>query len=289
MLRIAVSSDNHLDVNRIAPSVVMREQVAWLRRHQIDYYLFAGDLFNDFQKTSHYFQQMQAMATSTKVFFIAGNHDMLSGVDWSTMENFASPQYLHRKFVDLPGTDWHIIGNNGWYDYSFSQYVTEPEQVRRWKNVYWLDSVIDQPMDDQQRMQLVLKQVRQQLRAAQDAQKKVLFLTHFVPLAELADDATGPTAPTNPRYQRVYQMFRAMLGSNQLGSLLEQFANVKMVFYGHLHGAHPPVIHSGVTYYHQAVGVKNKRTNEWQAPTLLEQWKKTCRIIQLDDDEPLDQ
>lgn len=76
-------------------------------------------------------------------------------------------------------------------------------------------------------------------------------------------------------------MINAMMGSDQLGELLESYQNVQMVMYGHLHRQHPALTRHGVTYYHQAVGIKNKRINEWQAPTFIEQWQRTLRIFDL--------
>lgn len=119
--KIAISSDNHLDVNRVAPTEVLGYQAQWLPARQIDYYLYAGDLFNDFAKTNRYFEKLQAAIPKTKVYYIAGNHDMLK-TSAATIAQFASPQYLHNRWVDLPNSDWRVIANNGWYDYSFSKF-----------------------------------------------------------------------------------------------------------------------------------------------------------------------
>ncbi|MGYP000062620468 len=48
MIKLAVSSDNHLDVNRIMSTRALHIQASWLLRHDIDYYLYAGDLYNNF-------------------------------------------------------------------------------------------------------------------------------------------------------------------------------------------------------------------------------------------------
>jgi hypothetical protein len=81
--------------------------------------------------------------------------------------------------------------------------------------------------------------------------------------------------------ERFYQMINAMLGSNRLGQLLESYPNVKAVFYGHVHGVHPPLDRANLTYFNQAVGVHKKRHDEWQAATFADQWKRTIRVIEL--------
>lgn len=280
MMKIAVSSDNHLDVNRVPVDTALDLQADWLRRRSVDYYLFAGDLFNDYLKTRDYFARLQARVPQTKIYYILGNHDLLNHVTADQAEHTADPRYLHNRAVDLPGSDWRLIGNNGWYDYSFSSYYQQPAAVEAWKKVYWLDGSIDQHETDQARMDRVLQQTRVLLDQAQRDHKRGLFLTHFVPCQHLL--APKPVGINKTaRMERFYQMINAMLGSNRLGRLLESYPNVKTVFYGHVHGVHPPLTRNGLTYFNQAVGVHKKRHDEWQAPTFAAQWKQTVRVIEL--------
>ena len=151
--------------------------------------------------------------------------------------------------------------------------------MESWKKVYWLDSSIDQPESDQARMERVLQQTRTLLDSAQRDHKQVLFLTHFVPCQCLL--APKPAGIKTARMERFYQMINAMLGSNRLGQLLESYPNVKAVFYGHVHGVHPPLTRANLTYFNQAVGVHKKRHDEWQAATFADQWKRTVRVIEL--------
>lgn len=280
MVRIAISSDNHLDVNQVDPAAVLAMQAQYLQDHSVQYYFYAGDLFNDFTQTRQYMTDLQhRLANRVHVYYIAGNHDLLQHASYDQIEHLSAPGYLHRHYVDLPGTNWRMIGNNGWYDYSFSTYRDDSIAVRQWKRVYWLDSEIEQPGDDQERMNNVLSQVTAQLAAAKDAGKRVLFLTHFAPRHELL--APRPAGVNTPRRERFYQMITAMMGSDRLGDLLESTGNVKYAFYGHLHGIHPPLEHNGVTYLNQAVGVRNKRINEWQQDDFTAQWQSSLRILDL--------
>ncbi len=280
MVRIAISSDNHLDVNQVDPAAALAMQAQYLQDHSVQYYFYAGDLFNDFTQTRQYMTDLQhRLADRVHVYYIAGNHDLFQHASYDQIEHLSAPGYLHRHYVDLPGTNWRMIGNNGWYDYSFSTYRDDSIAVRQWKRVYWLDSEIEQPGDDQERMNNVLSQVTAQLAAAKDAGKRVLFLTHFAPRHELL--APRPAGVNTPRRERFYQMITAMMGSDRLGDLLESTGNVKYAFYGHLHGIHPPLEHNGVTYLNQAVGVRNKRINEWQQDDFTAQWQSSLRILDL--------
>lgn len=278
-MKIAISSDNHLDVNQVNVDQALAFQTKWLIDHQVDYYFYAGDLFNNFQETRDYFARLQSrLGSQAKVYYIAGNHDMLNHAPYSLVENLADSAYLHDRFVDLPGTNWRVIGNNGWYDYSLSPLGDQPAKVAQWKKVYWLDSAIVQPGSDQERMATVLNQVNTQL-VTQQVGKQVMLLTHFAPAKEAL--APTPRFVVSQRQQYFYQMFLEMTGSDKLGQLVEQAGNVRYVFYGHLHGIHPAFTRNGVTYLNQAVGVKNKRMNEWQAADFFQQWSTTLRIIEL--------
>lgn len=280
VVKVAISSDNHLDVNRVKIEDALVAQARHLLAIHADYYLHLGDLFNDFAQTQAYIRQLQQrLGARTRVYFLAGNHDMMNHASFKQLEYLPDAHYLHNRFIDLPGTDWRIIGNNGWYDYGFSTFANQPEKVARWKRVYWLDSAAEQPMSDQARMQLVLNQTRRQLLRAQADSKQVIYVTHFAPRHELL--AKRPAQVNTPRRQKVFEMVQAMLGSDRLGELLESFPNVVDVAYGHLHNVHAPLQRGHVTYLHQAVGVRNRRVNEWRAPTFIQQWQSTLRVLDI--------
>ena len=92
MTKIIVSSDNHLDVNKQDISQVLVQQATTLHQLQPDYYLIAGDLFNDFEKSLKYIHELQdALSTDTKVLFIAGNHDMGRNISFAELETPLDP------------------------------------------------------------------------------------------------------------------------------------------------------------------------------------------------------
>lgn len=278
MGRIAISSDNHLDVNRVDPATALQIQGQWLLDHQVDHYFFLGDLFNDFRRTQRYFATLaEQVAGQVTVHYLAGNHDMLKGVSYQELESPLDAQYFHDRFLDLPGSDWRVIGNNGWYDYDFSTFHDQPAAVAQWKRVCWLDGGISQPLSDPARMARVRQQVAHQLLLAAQAHRRVLFLTHFAPRHQAL--LAKPARVQGPRMERSFQMIRALMGSDSLGTLLEGSGVVDRVVYGHLHGIHPRFVSGGVSYQNAAVGVKRPRLNEWQAPTFAAQWAEQTLIM----------
>lgn len=274
-MKLVVSSDNHLDINKVDVSDTLIKQANYLNHIQADYYLFAGDMFNDFAKTKNYLEALNKQI-SGQVFFVAGNHDMLKNITFTQLETHPSPLYLHNQYYDFPRSNWRLIANNGWYDYSFAPNLTTDE-ISRWKKAYWVDSTINQPFSDLDRMQLVLSQVDQQLKLAQTANKQVIFLTHFVPHQSLL--WPRPATFSKPRYERVFEMVNALLGSQNLGKLLASYPNVDYVFYGHVHGKHPNLTTNTLTYLHQAVGIK--RRHEWVKDSFIQQWLTSLQIVDI--------
>lgn len=274
MVRLALSSDNHFDVNRVDADAMMRAQAAYLAQNGVQYYLVAGDLFNDFQRSQRFIVDLQALvAPYTHVYWIAGNHDMVHGVSFDELEDGGFAGYLHNRYVDIPGTDWRIIGNNGWYDYQFAaQLPGKTEQdFAQWKRAYWIDRAIEQPMADADRMNLVLTQTRGQLALAQQTGKRVVFMTHFVPRADYIRMSSD---------HRFWNMANALMGSPRLGTLLEQY-HVAHVLFGHLHIHPQPLSVADTTYYDQAVGYGLARINEWETTSFMGEWYQQTRFLDL--------
>lgn len=275
MVKVAITSDNHFDVNQLDSGELLKQQAMVLVDRQVDYYLIAGDTFNDFQKTLAYVDALQKeLGTTTKVFFLAGNHDMAKGVSYEELETPINEHYLHNRYVDLPGTDWRIIGNNGWYDYTFAEQLFDQRSeadFATWKRAYWYDGVIKQPMSDPEREDIVLKQTATQLLAANTAGKRIFYVTHFVPRPEyirITDD------------NRFRNMANALLGSRRLGDVLSK-GGVTYAQFGHLHIKPAPQLLDGVTYFNQSVGYFTHRITEWEHHDFMDEWINRLRILDL--------
>nr|WP_225350738.1 phosphohydrolase [Lacticaseibacillus camelliae] len=182
MVKLAFSVDNHFDVNHIDAQVAVAKIAGYLLANHYQVYVNAGDSFNDFTMTLWFYQQLQAaVGNAVTIRYLAGNHDLVKNVSYQTAQSAVSPLYLHEKALAVPGTDTVIIGNNGWYDYSLAPAALQASgaDFAQWKRAYWIDSAIDQPVSDQERMARVLATTQQALGAA--AGRRVIYVTHFVP------------------------------------------------------------------------------------------------------------
>lgn len=270
MVKAALISDLHFDVNRQNIDQLLPQQAGYLMQQGVGLYLIAGDITNHFAQSLDYVERIQRLIAPAKVRFIAGNHDMLHDVTYAALESPLAPTYLHQGQLDVAGTNWRIIGNNGWYDYQFADNLINRD-FPTWKRAFWVDSTIEQPQTDPERMTHVLTAVEAQLVQAQAEHKRVLMMTHFVPRRDYiryTDD------------DRFWNMANAMLGSPRLGQLLEDY-HVEIVQFGHVHRHFAPRQFNGTTYYDQAVGYHNKRINEWTQTDYFTEWRQRLRLLAL--------
>lgn len=272
MVKIATSSDNHFDLNKVEIDSTIKEQAKYLKDQQVDYYLIAGDLFNDFQKSLAYVKQLSKAVAPVKVFFIAGNHDMIRNVTYEELEDGSWPGYLNNRFVDVPGTDYRIIGMNGWYDYTFAVNEDKTEaEFHRWKMAYWIDGLISQPMSDPDRERIVINNLKKQLQKAKIAGKKVILMTHFVPNQRFIHYTSD---------FRFWNMANAMMGSVHFQKLINDY-RVDTVIFGHTHQRLKSVKINHTIYYNAAVGYHNRRHNEWQTNHFISEWQNQLKIFEI--------
>lgn len=269
MRKIGMTSDNHFDINRVDVPAVIKRQVDYLSQHHYTDYLIAGDLFNDFTRSVAYVDQLaQRLQGQCRVFFIAGNHDMIRGADFTTLQSSVNAHYVHQKMIAFPGTNYVLIGNNGWYDYQFAQLAGKgPADFARWKRAFWVDGAIKQPISDIERMALVLTTTEKLLQQAAKQGKQVIYMTHFVPQAAYISHTS--------RRPKWAEMANALMGSPRLGQLLARY-RVQAVLFGHTHLKYPPKQIAGSTYFCAPVGYGTKRHLEWRWGTdFFSEWQ-TC-------------
>lgn len=101
-------------------------------------------------------------------------------------------------------------------------------------------------------------------------------MTHFAPQSQTLWKKPNDLLP---KFNTVFEMVNAFLGSQRTGDFIQEYKNVYYTLYGHVHGIHPPLILSNNTYINQAVGVKKRKRNEWQQEDFLAQWIYKLKII----------
>lgn len=267
-MRVAFSSDNHFDLNKIDVQRALHVQALHLLNQNVAIYVIAGDLFNDFEKSLTFARDMQAILGDKVVIrFLAGNHDMGYGVTYEELESDLDPLYFHNKFIDLT-PEVRLIGNNGWYNYDFVGDDYTPEQILQFKNGFWYDRRIQQPVSDQERFDRNMAQLKAQLDLA--GRKQTVVVSHFVPRADYIK--RFPYGNTR------LDMANALLGSQAAGQVLDTSYTINTIT-GHLHVHPAPLKVGNNTYYNAAVGYNTARVHEWASDDFITEWQNRLVIL----------
>lgn len=269
-MRLAVISDLHLDINKIDRNSALHEMAQYLLNQQVAVYVLAGDTFNQLAETADFVRRLNHLVEPvTKVYYLAGNHEMGDGTSDEALENLADPNYFHNKSLSFGA--YEIIGNNGWYDYSFDEGRHDDETIHRFKQRFWYDRRIDEALPDREKAERSAKQIEKAVLEAQKAGQKPLVISHFS-----TDQALVEQIPFS---KPDLTILKAYLGSAALGRRLQEL-RVHFVLAGHVHWRMPAHRVNETTFYNVSLGYKTRRIHEWDQGDFFKEWKE--RLVMLD-------
>ena len=207
-MKIGILSDIHVDLENSDPEKLLQGLIEAIIENQVETMIIAGDVANDFEVTLGFLHRVEADA-GVRCLFVPGNHDIWNEKHpaknaWDTyreLENFSGN--LTRGPVHL--TDqWVVVGDLGWYDYSFGSPEFSIEDFDRMQidDRLWQDKVkavwgrSTQEMHD-----YFYDKLKQQLAGLRD--KKIILVIHVLPIKEFT------VQPPN----RMWSYLNAFLGS----------------------------------------------------------------------------
>lgn len=270
MLRLAVSSDLHLDLvpDRVRPRLIERLADA-LRAGAPDVVLLAGDLGNGPEKAGRYLDQL-ALGRRQNLL-VPGNHDvwrwpneLAAGRDSDGAFSLLAARAAAAGFHWLPGAPlridgWAFAGSLGWYDYAYrapNLSATEVEyKSKTWGPLVWNDrdyvrwyGRLDDPAAAARfTAELDADLVRLGVTAA--GGPPTVVATHVLPWRELVE-SKGFAA---------WDFFNAFMGTPSLGALYDARPSVRVAVAGHTHKPRRYVSSTGALgivsplgYYHNA-------------------------------------
>jgi len=268
-MKLGVISDLHVDVNKAYPIAELLAQQA--TQQQLDILLLAGDISNDYTTTLAFLDRMAALC-NIPCRFVPGNHDL-----WQQGDEYPDTAALYRLYAQHPaclagrnvplGGDWVVVGETGWYDYSFGGAAYTPQQFARRAlgGRTWQDSLFTnwgQP--DAQVHEAMLQSLTEKLKQTQG--KKQIAVTHMV----TAPQFTVPTERENWAY------FNAFLGSSAYGQLYRQ-AGVRVSIMGHVH-YRKQVTEGETTYLCSCLNY----FSEWQSRDPAKEVAEALAVFELD-------
>ncbi|MFS0577475.1 metallophosphoesterase [Sporosarcina sp. 179-K 3D1 HS] len=225
-MKIAILSDIHEGLNRKKTQTdILDVIIRWIGIHSPEVFIISGDMTAKPEKALAHLNRLQNECPQTKFLFVHGNHDIYAGDSihaYQTLLQF--PGNLGNGPVQLTD-DWVIIGDGGWYDYSFGmpEYTDEQFTIGTFKGFTWPDKQFAnwQGTDIEVTNGYVQKLTHW---LEENREKKIIMVTHTVPFERYIQCKNEPE----------WDFFNAMMGSQQFGELAVKYG-VKKYIFGHIH------------------------------------------------------
>ena len=228
-MKLGILSDIHVDIDNNDSAKILAGLVAAVETNDVETMIIAGDVANDYEVTLDFLNDLND-ACPARCLFVPGNHDIWnenhsSLTAWDTytaLQSFAGN--LANGPVALTD-DWVVIGDLGWYDYSFgspdysiAEYDRMKINGRQWQDkikAVWDKSTIEMHRYFYRKLETQLESYKH---------NRVILVTHVLPIVEFT------VQPPN----NLWRYLNAFLGSRQYGELALKYG-VEYSISGHVH------------------------------------------------------
>lgn len=229
-MKIGIISDIHLDINKDfdVKGAISRA----VKKRGIETLLIPGDVSNNYQETLKAIDEL-IESTGINIYFIPGNHDLwdidkkINDTKIIEKELMSHHSCICNKVIKLTDT-WALIGETGWYDYSFgsSKFTEEDFKKMSMYGRTWQDSInLDWHENNKEHNDKALNSIRENLLSVKGM--NTIVMTHMISHEAFKVPETKP----------LWDYFNAYLGSDKYGRLYEEM-NVKYGIMGHVHYRH---------------------------------------------------
>lgn len=268
MMKIAILSDIHEGINRKNTGTEIIPLLnKWLAAHQPEVFIISGDIGSGPDKSLALLKQLQDDNPQTKMLFVFGNHDIYAEDSKAAYEKLLQfPGNLGNGPVELT-KDWVVIGDGGWYDYTFGLEGYSKERFVRgvYKGFYWPDKTYAHwPGSDEEETERHLAKIEAWLNQYRD--KKMIMVTHVVPFSKYIV-CKGDLS---------WDFFNAMMGSKRFGEMALKYG-VKKYIFGHIHTRHHEE-YSGIEIICNPLGYY---PHEWKSESAEEEIFSTIIWIEI--------
>jgi putative phosphoesterase len=229
-MRIGILSDIHVDINFTGRDTVTPAMCETVRKQSLDMLIVAGDVAGDYTLALESLEEIEAVS-GVPCLYVPGNHDI-----WVEHHPEKTSHEIYNLLKAYPhnlagspfeiGDDWAVIGDLGWYDFSFGdeKYSREDFQRMKYEERVWQDSIM--ALWDRSTLEMhdfFLNKLEAQLKEYQD--RNVIVVTHVLPIK---DFTVQPPTP-------MWEYLNAFLGSSAYGDLILRYPNVRYSISGHVH------------------------------------------------------
>ncbi len=230
-MKIGILSDIHVDINYTNGDLITPGIIKYIKEKSLDMLIVAGDVSSDYKITLAFLEEIEKNG-NIPCLYVPGNHDIwIENYPEKTSWDIYKLLKTHsNNLANGPyelGSDWVIIGDLGWYDFSFGnsdKYSFDNFGLMKYESRIWQDSI--KAVWDRSTLKMhkyFIDKLKSQLRQYQD--KKVIIVTHVLPIK---DFTVQPPSP-------MWEYMNAFLGSREYGELILSFPNIKYAISGHVH------------------------------------------------------
>ncbi|BBD89175.1 metallophosphoesterase [Staphylococcus caprae] len=257
-MKIGAISDLHVDRHpKLEQDEYLNVLSQVIQHRKLDILLIAGDISNDYQMSYHFIKQLKDNI-NIPTYFIPGNHDLWS--DDSDKTSTEILDYYKSKEECLIGRpfiindEWAIVGNTGWYDYSYADTRFTQDKIQKGKHygATWQDKVrMDWSLSDQQLSKIAANKVEEDIK--QVCNRNIILMTHIV---------THPQFVV-PTPHRIFDFFNAFIGTHDFDAIYEAYP-IKYSIMGHVH-FRKEIKENGITYLCPCLGYQR----QWRTPDMV--------------------
>lgn len=270
-MKIAVINDAHLDIN----STLLKQDLTQIfienvKKKKPDLVIIPGDLSNSAKESIRIIELLEEQL-GVPVLFVPGNHDVFVDKGEESWNSYRLLSNHHSTLIDKPyhiNDDYVIIGDIGWYDYSFGPDTIPYYQYKSRKKSLWIDAKYALwGMDDIDFMRKIIEKFQYYLE--KNIHKKVIFVNHFVPYRDFI--------PYRKDIKN-WNLCNAYMGSSHLGKLLDEYTNIKYVLFGHIHKRYGIIEdYKGKTIVCNPLGYMD----EWETDDISLELEKTITMFEI--------
>ena len=268
-MHIGMISDIHIDINKAYDIFSILRQI--LDEEKIDVLLIAGDISENSDQTIEFMQSLNKN-TVAKCYFVPGNHDM-----WDIGGKYekGDTNKVYQKYMESPyclcgkkvalDKNWSVVGNIGWYDYSFGspRYCLSDFEKMSLNGRTWGDHLNTKWGVSNQSLQIrMYNELEERLTEAKD--KNVILVTHMLTHEYFKVQKVGE-----------WEYFNAFLGSKSYKELCEKY-HVAFSLMGHVH-YRKSMEENKVKYICSCLGYEN----EWKSMDIYKEVKTSMYMIEV--------